>query len=151
MIKPTIRITKEGKKKIKKELNRLQREAAAIIEKIRNDIQANETEDAYCSTDIINHGEIQTRIDELTYILQHAEIVKPRRFRIASLGNKVHISSGQTELEYTLVDSLEADPADNRISVDSPLGSALFGRHRNETVRVRAPSGLRSYTILGIS
>ena len=46
------------------------------------------------------------------------------------------------EIEYTLVGSTEADPLENKISDQSPIGSALLGRTVGETVDVHTPGGV---------
>jgi transcription elongation factor GreA len=53
-------------------------------------------------------------------------------------------------LTYRIVSSLEASPNQGKISDESPIGRALVGRQRGETVAVQAPAGVHSYTITEI-
>ena len=53
--------------------------------------------------------------------------------------------------QYTIVGSTEADPSANRLSNESPVGKALIGRKKGDTVSVPAPKGERKLTIAKIS
>ena len=56
----------------------------------------------------------------------------------------------EEEIEYTIVGSTEVDLATNKISNESPLGSALLGAKKNNVVEVNAPAGIIKYKILSI-
>ena len=68
------------------------------------------------------------------------------------IGSKVKIKiSGKKELEFNIVSHLEADPNQNKISDQSPLGLALMGRKINDEVDIVAPIGRLTYKIVAIS
>lgn len=71
---------------------------------------------------------------------------------VVDLGEVVRLRDLDTgaRVTYTLVGSLEADPAAGRVSVESPLGRALIGKRKGETAVVDAPKGLLRFRILGI-
>jgi transcription elongation factor GreA len=52
--------------------------------------------------------------------------------------------------EYHIVGSAEADPAENKLSNESPVGKAIIGRKKGETVEVSAPRGALKFKILEI-
>ena len=54
------------------------------------------------------------------------------------------------DVEYTIVGSTEADPAEGRISNESPVGKALLGAQEGELVHVEAPQGEMSFKVLKI-
>jgi transcription elongation factor GreA len=54
-------------------------------------------------------------------------------------------------VEYRVVGSTEADPFAGKISDDSPLGKALIGCRKGDTINVEAPKGILRYTIISIS
>lgn len=54
------------------------------------------------------------------------------------------------EWEYTLVDAVQADPINDRISVQSPVGQALLGKTTGDIVEVAVPAGKARYEILGV-
>lgn len=50
--------------------------------------------------------------------------------------------------EITLVDPLEADPSEGFVSIKSPVGSALFGHHVDETISIKTPKGINQLRIV---
>ena len=55
------------------------------------------------------------------------------------------------EVEYTIVGTTEADITQNKISNESPIGSALLGAKKNQVVEVQVPAGVSKYKILSIA
>lgn len=66
------------------------------------------------------------------------------------MGSRVRVRDLEGEEEFIIVGSDEVDHAYRRISMDCPLGSALLGRRAGESVRVRAPGGLRAVMIVSV-
>jgi len=64
---------------------------------------------------------------------------------------KLKDEDSQEELEYTLVSELEADYAQGKISITSPVGNGLLGHKENEVVEIKIPSGILKYKIIKIS
>ncbi len=85
---------------------------------------------------------IEAKIAELEYKLEHCEIIDNADKSIVNLGSLVTISydDGEKE-EYKIVGSMEADPFDNKISNESPLGIALLKHKKGDTVKVDSPNG----------
>jgi transcription elongation factor GreA len=67
------------------------------------------------------------------------------------LGSMVRVRDVDGEEEYLLVSSALADPAQGRISEESPVGRALLGRGRGEEIEVTTPGGVRRLTIVDIT
>ena len=59
------------------------------------------------------------------------------------------VDEGDT-VEYAIVGANEADPFENRISVDSPVGQGLLGAKKNQTVSILVPNGTIRYKIMSI-
>ena len=87
-------------------------------------------------------GRYEDLISELEYKLEHAEIIDNKNKNEVNLGSTVTISydDGETE-EYKLVGSMEADPFENKISNESPLGIALLKHKIGDVVEVASPNG----------
>ena len=70
----------------------------------------------------------------------------------AQIGNIVKVLDMEfdEEIEYTIVGSTEVNLAENKISNESPLGEALLGAKKKQTVEVKAPAGTMKYKILSI-
>ncbi len=151
-----ILLTKEGYDKLAKELDELkgpvrQQVADAIREaKSHGDLRENA---AYHEAKL-NQTRLEGRIADLEKVLQFAKIVE----RPAHAGNSAHLGSKiklkdlnyGDEMEITLVGSFEADPANDLISITSPLGSALIDRSTDDEIEVHAPAGIQKYRILAV-
>ena len=95
----------------------------------------------------------QSRLKELGRILDNAEIIsiENKSKDIVDIGSKVVVEINNKEREYTIVGAQEADPAERKISNESPLGRAFLGRTRGESVQVEVPSGVQVYKIVSIN
>ncbi len=87
-------------------------------------------------------AQVESRIKELEYKLEHAVIADGSKCDTVNVGNTVIITydDGEKE-EYKIVGSLEADPFENKISNESPIGKAIIGHKAGETVQVISPNG----------
>jgi transcription elongation factor GreA len=96
---------------------------------------------------------VESRIIEVTQILARATVVDaPTRSDKVTLGNKVKLESANGVTIYQVVGSAEADPANDKISNESPVGQAIMGRKKGDAVKVTTPSGkVIEYKILAIS
>jgi len=155
MTKQEIVLTPEGLKKLTAELEELKSVARKrVAEQIREAKQFGEIgENSAYEEAKAAQAQIEGRIEALQYILQNAVIVEGRgsdgKVAVGSVVRLQDVGSGE-ETEYHIVGALEADPAEHRISNQSPLGEALIGHSAGETVEVRTPGGLRSYVILSV-
>ena len=99
-------------------------------------------------------GEIESRIAELEKMLRNAVVIDEDDAQEGkvSLGNTVLLRDMEfdEDVEYTIVGSTEADPAEGRISNESPVGKALLGAQEGELVHVEAPQGEMSFKVLKI-
>jgi transcription elongation factor GreA len=146
-------LTAEGLTKLKAELNRLitverPRIAARIHDaKLDGDISENaEYEDAKQEQSFL-----EGRIATLEAQLKNAEVIAKGNGDKVDIGSKVVIKGADGEETFTIVGSAEAAPREGRISNESPVGSALMGHRKGETITVQAPSGPIEYTLVKIS
>jgi transcription elongation factor GreA len=97
---------------------------------------------------------IEGRLAEIEDIISRAEVIDPSKLTGSTVrfGARVNLVDEETEEENTfqIVGSHEADVSKGRISVTSPLARALIGKQQGDIVEVNAPSGPRSYEILGV-
>ena len=150
-------LTFEGLQKLEAELNDLKiskrKEVAQKIKEAR--AQGDLSENAEYDAAKDQQGEIESRISELEKMLRNAEVIDEDDAQEGkvSLGNKVRLFDMEFEedLTYTIVGSTEADPAEGRISNESPVGKALLGAQEGEVVKVEAPQGEMHFKILEIS
>lgn len=98
-------------------------------------------------------GMVQGRIQQLKIIIPDLLIVKPSDVSLEKVGFGAVVSVREEtgeEWDYFLVGPLEADPLEDRISYESPLGSALMGKRIGETAEVDAPAGKIRFEVVGI-
>ncbi|HUZ78139.1 MAG TPA: transcription elongation factor GreA [Chloroflexota bacterium] len=156
MAEKPIFLTMEGKAKLEGELDVLiSQKRPAIAEQIRQAKEAGDiSENAAFEDAKHQQGLIEGRIQELEYMLKHAQMIDEGRHAASDgvqLGCKVTITDegGQDE-HYFIVGSAEAQPRTGKISNESPLGKALMGRRVGAKVDVAAPSGNLRYTVKAI-
>ena len=94
----------------------------------------------------------EARIKELEELIQHAEVVDESMHdsETVGLGSTVKVEKNGKEIEYKIVGSNEADPFANMISDLSPVGKALVGSKKGETVSFDTPAGTASLKILDV-
>jgi len=99
-------------------------------------------------------AEIEARIVYLEKMLRNAEVIDEDKIStdVVNLGCCVKILDVEfdSEVEYLIVGSAEADPSKGKISNESPLGMALLGRKTGDTIDVDAPDGIIRYKVLNI-
>ncbi len=93
---------------------------------------------------------IDGRIAELEDILHVAKVVESSDNSTVGIGCKVRLDIKGREEHFVVVGEWEADPAQKKISHESPLGKALMGKAVGETAEVEAPAGKITYKILSI-
>ena len=138
-------LTPEGKQKLEDELKwREGEERARITEAIKvardfGDLSENSEYDDAKDDQAAN----EARIGVLKAQLANCTVVEaPRRSSAITFGHTVTVIDEKgRERMFTLVGTAEADPREGRISNESPMGKALFGRHKDEEVSFLSPSG----------
>ena len=151
-----ILLTQEGYDNLEKEVEFLKTEKRSeIAERIRvalgfGDLSENSEYDEAKNAQAAN----ETKIAELENKLRYAKIIDESEVdtKTVQIGNivKVHDIEFDEEVEYTIVGSTEVDLALNKISNESPIGSALLGAKKNDVVEVEAPAGVMKFKVLAI-
>jgi transcription elongation factor GreA len=149
-------LTEEGYNKLKEEIEYLstvkRREVAERIKEARDfgDITENSEYDAAKN----EQAQLEYRIQTLEQKLRNARVVDIEHVSTdaVSIGARVTLRDlkSRKSLVYAIVGSAEADPANNRLSNESPVGKALLGRKKGEKVTIPAPRGAIEYQIMKI-
>jgi transcription elongation factor GreA len=99
-------------------------------------------------------GFVEGRIMELKVILPAAHVVRPEDVSTDAVGfgTRVRIRDLEfdEEWDWVIVGPLEANPDEDRISYESPMGEALMGRKVGEVVEIEVPAGKTRYELLSI-
>ncbi len=140
-------LTPEGAEKLRAELDDLVNvKRLALAERLRYAIQQGDlTENADYQTAKEEQAFLEGRIQELESMLLDAVIIEDNQGPKdqVGLGCRVTVTEeGEDEPEtFVIVGAAESDPANGRISNESPIGQALMERKVGERVRVEAPAG----------
>ncbi|MDD5095194.1 MAG: GreA/GreB family elongation factor [Dehalococcoidia bacterium] len=95
---------------------------------------------------------VERRIRDLQDIVNRAAVMEPPAACCkAGFGTKVLVQDNDGKgHQFTLVESVDSNPSEGKISIDSPVGKALLGRSEGDRVEVRTPAGLRDFLIVRI-
>lgn len=152
-------VTKEGLKKLKDELDHLKN--------VRRKEVAQRLKEAISYGDLSENSEyeeakneqafLEGRILELEQKIKSAKIISEKATQKSgkevNIGSTVTLQNNEDDSSetYTIVGTTEADPFEHKISNESPIGKALLGKCKGETVVVHTPSGTVHYDVLKVA
>ncbi len=153
-------VTKEGLKQLQDELD--------TLKNVRRKEVADRLKEAISYGDLSENSEYQEakneqaftegRILELEQMIKNAKIISDKG--AAAKGNDIQIgktatvrnkTDGEDPIEFKIVGSTEANPLENKISNESPVGKALLGKKKGDTVDVKTPTGVYKYEVIKVS
>jgi transcription elongation factor GreA len=151
-------VTKEGLAKLKEELQ--------YFKDTRRKEVARRLKEAISYGDLSENSEyeeakneqafVEGRIIELEKMIDNSKIITEgikSTDSTVQIGTTVvvqNITDNDEPETYTIVGSTEADPTINKISNESPIGSALLGKTKNDVIKVKAPAGILEFKVLKI-
>ena len=148
-------LTSEGYLDLETELNTLKSEdRPRIIEAIKEArAQGDLSENADYDAARDEQAKIEARIQELEYMLEHAKIIEKTSGDKVAVGTTVTVKyvDDDEEEEYSIVGSMEADPFENKISNESPIGKAIMNKKVGDTISVESPNGAYDIKIVSIA
>ncbi|HEY3284918.1 MAG TPA: transcription elongation factor GreA [Armatimonadota bacterium] len=153
-------LTPAGLKKVEAELERLQtKQRVEVAGRIRESKQYGDVSEIGGNSEYEEAKQEQAFVEgqilELKKILSSARVVNLEDVPtdIVGIGTVVTVRDLETHEEwpYHIVGPVEADPDEDRISYESPVGGGLLGARVGDIVEVMAPAGILRYKILNIS
>jgi len=149
-----ILLTPEGYRKLQLELEHLTTtKRPEIADRIRESQQHGEFSEDNSELDEVKFEQamVESRIGELKAIFGNAHILEMDSIPLdrISIGSMLTVEDIEyaDQFDIRLVSSIEADPSNDLISVESPLGTALFGHEKGDTVVFEAPEGKKKYRV----
>ena len=149
-------LTPEGKRQLEEKLNYYKTvRRPNVIKRIGvarefGDLSENSEYDAAKD----EQAQIEAEITEMESILLNAEVIDKKSIdsNVVSVGTKVKLYDADfdEEVEYKILGSSESDPKNGIISNVSPVGKALIGHKKGESVSVQTPGGVITYKIVDI-
>ncbi|MCL2107011.1 MAG: transcription elongation factor GreA [Oscillospiraceae bacterium] len=150
-------LTAEGYKKLTDELEQLRttgrEEIAAKIKEARSfgDLSENAEYDEAMNEQAI----LESKISRLEEELKNARILDTEDLSTEVIGIGAHVTvydrSFEEELSFQIIGKAQANPDENRISDESPIGKALLGHQAGDVVEAEVPNGVVVLEILSIS
>jgi transcription elongation factor GreA len=147
-------VSAEGIKKLETELEELRTKGRTeVAERIHNAMEFGDfSENSELEQAKNDQAFLEGRILSLEQMLKNAVTIDQNgHHERVEVGSKVVVEAEGEKTEYVIVGSAEAAPAEGRISNESPVGKALIGHRKGETVKFSVPAGSIEMRILGVS
>jgi transcription elongation factor GreA len=141
----TYKLTKQGHLNLLEEIEKLKDvDRKANLEALKDArAQGDLSENADYDAARDEQARIEERIKEIEGILKNFEIIKEDTSKKVNIGKTIVIKvDDMEEATYTIVGSLEANPLQGRISNESPIGKAIIGSKKGQTIQVKTETGL---------
>ena len=146
-------LSKAGLKGLKAELAKLFLERKDITERIKEARELGDLSENAEYTEAKNKQSfVEGRISEIETMLKIAKVIDDnnRTNGRVSLGCQVKVEVDGNERQYTITGSSEASPLEGKISNESPIGIALLGQKKGDTVEISTPDGPKPCKIISI-
>lgn len=154
-------LTVEGKAKLEAELNQLvtvtRKQVSEKIKEARSFGDLSENAEYDAAKD--EQAEVESRIQTIEHMLKYAKVVDVESNDIVTVGKVVTLNfHGELaelmdmagEETYTIVGSSEADPNENKLSYESPIGAACINKAVGDEVEAETPAGIVQFSIMNI-
>lgn len=152
--KKIVLLSKKGMKELKKAISQLEHDRLALSRSLRDSDKTSGHDDRFERNErLLRLEAIESEFYEKQQTLNQAQLIPSKRARMkVAIGSVVDlIDQGGRLVRYTIVDSIEANPSDGRISIASPLGSNLIGKTVKDFVEWGNGLQRRSMQLVGIS
>ena len=150
-------LTREGLENLKEELVNLKTvRRKEVAERLKQAIDFGDLSENSEYDDAKNEQAfIEGRIQTLEATIHKAKVIEDENIYsgVINIGSYVTVRDVEFDdvEEYRIVGTSEADPMQNKISNESPLGAALLGKRQGQTIKVEAPVGTLEYEVISVS
>lgn len=151
--KNKVLLTKEGYKKLQKELEKREGKIRTKLQETLNQMrkQGDLRENDGYSLAVEDFQNNEEKILEIKDTLEKAEIVEEKKTSTVDIGSKVTIECQGGQLKtFNIVGINEANPLELKISYKSPIGSSLMGKKKGAKLTIETPAGETACTIVSI-
>jgi transcription elongation factor GreA len=150
----TVYLSKKGLKELRKEITRIERDLHELHVGLHELDKTDAHEERLLRMERLAQIEVlDSELADKKLLLAGAKRLPRKRDMLkVAIGSVVDLIDTQGRIvRYRLVDSLEADPSDGRISIKSPLGQSLIGKQIQDIVEWSAAMGTRRLQLVGIA
>ena len=149
----TIYLSKKGMKELKKDIARLKRDRQEALKTLREIDRSDGRDERLVRIEKLAAIDvIESELADKQMTLENAKLLPRKRDALkVAIGSVVDLLDTQGRIiRYTLVDSIEANPSEGRISIKSPLGKSLLGKQIKDVVEWTAGIGTNRLQLVGI-
>jgi transcription elongation factor GreA len=153
-MKKLYRLTQAGVDELNEEHESLVGERGGVAERIKDARELGDlSENAEYQSAREEQDRLEARIAELEHILQNVQIIKVSKSNgKIRLGSQVELKSSTGKSEnFQIVGTMEADPLNGKVSDESPIGQALMGKEKDDTVEIKLGTQTAKYKVLSVS
>lgn len=153
MTTKTIYLSKKGVKELKKQIGHLKHDLHEVTRQLRDLDKTDGHDERLARIEKLAQIEmIESDLAEKQHTLAHCKLLPRKRDVLkVAIGSVVDLIDTQGRLvRYTIVDSIEADPSDGRISVESPLGKNLIGKQIQDVIEWSAGVRTNRWQLISI-
>ena len=147
-----IELTQEGYDEIVSELDDLKAKHQPAVDRVamaRSYGDLSENSEYHAAREDLSF--LDARIEELETVLSQAKVIKHHSQSSIKVGSKVTLKHSSKKIDYQIVTAWEANPVENKISSESPLGKALIGKKVGEKLTIQVPAGPQEYEVLKVA
>ena len=146
-----IPFTKLGYQAVVDEKKKLLVERPDAVDNLRKAREMGDlSENGYYKASRARLSTLDARLRHLDRLIRFGKIVETANTGFVDIGSTVTMNDGSKDVVFTIVGGYESDPKNHTISYLSPIGKAIMGKQKNDTVSVIIPSGVATYTITSI-
>ena len=149
-----ILMSKKGMKDLKKSISQLEQDRTAMQRSLKDSDKTHGHDDRFERIEKLQRLEaIESELFEKKQTLSQARLIPSKRTRLkVAVGSVVDLIDQQGRMfRYTIVESIEANPLDGRISTLSPIGKSLVGKAVKDVIEWGSGTGYRNLRLVRIS
>lgn len=150
----SVLLSKKGMKDLKKSISQLEQDLSAIQRSLKESDKTHGHDDRFDRNEkLLRLESVSSELQDKRQTLANAKLISSKRKRLkVAIGSVVDLIDQHGRMfTYTLVDSIEANPSDGRISTESPIGRNLLGKTVQDAIEWSNGSTYRSLQLVRIS
>jgi len=150
-MKNQINFTKEGYEELKKEYDKVfatKKDAIKTLTRARE--MGDLSENGFYKAAKARLFSIYGNLARLEKLIRIGKIAQKQRNGIVAVSSKVVVGDGEKTQTFYIVGKFEADPLAGKISEESPIGRNLIGKKSGDSIKVKTPSGDKTFKILKV-
>ena len=149
---PVVPLTKEKFASLQKEKEALLTERIEMVGQVQKAREMGDlSENGLYKASKARLSHIDSQLYRINELLKYGKLIESSQSEIVEVGSTVTFSNGDMSRSVMLVSKFEANPAEGKISIESPIGKALLGKAVGALITIETPKGNTTYVIDSIS